>query len=208
MPAAFARTVTTLVCLAFASGASASDQIVIVRAYNTYGLPAHVMRTASAAVRQLFRDAGIETHWRRCRIVGRRTPEESDLCANPLEPNELIVRIVRGPPLPSGDATMSLGDAFVDPATKTGALATVYADRVEAAAGPLRIDIGTMTGRAIAHELGHLLLGNQTHTATGLMRAIWRSSAVLQSEQADWLFTQEQRTVIRLALATRRAVPH
>jgi hypothetical protein len=117
------------------------------------------------------------------------------------------VRIVAGPRAPSGDATMALGDAFIDPATKTGALATVYADRVEATAGALHVDLGTMVGRTIAHELGHLLLGTQMHTAAGLMRALWRSTAVLRSEEADWLFTPEQRTVMRLAVATRLAAP-
>lgn len=207
MPAAFVRAVTTLVCLAFASGASASDQVVVVRVYNSYGVSDHASRTASRTVHRLFQDAGLDTKWRHCRVVGRRAPLETDACSDSLRPNELIVRIVAGPQSASQDATMTLGDAFIDPATKAGALATVYADRVEATAGALHVDLGTMVGRAIAHELGHLLLGTQTHTAAGLMRALWRSTTVLRSEEADWLFTPEQRTVMRLAVATRLTAP-
>ena len=202
-----AGAVAVLVWLSAARDASAHDRGVIVRVYNTYGVSDHTARTAADTVRRLFRDAGIETRWRYCRVVGRRTPLERDPCSDSLKANELIVRIVAGAPLPPGDATMSLGDAFIDPATKAGALATVYADRVEATAVALGTDVGTMAGRAIAHELGHLLLGSQTHTAAGLMRAVWHSATVLRSEEADWLFTPEQRTVMRVSVATRLAEP-
>jgi hypothetical protein len=194
----------TLIWLSSTSGAAAADQVVI-KAYNTYGLPEHAARTVSRTVHRLFTDAGIETKWRHCRVVGRRTSLEQDPCSNVLAPNELIVRIVGGAAVGSGDPTMALGDAFIDPVTRQGALATVYVDRVAAVAATLGVDVGTMVGRAVTHELAHLLLGTHTHSAAGLMRATWRSMGLLRTEETDWLFTPEQRTVLRVAVADRSA---
>lgn len=202
------KALATLVWLTTASTAAASDHTLIVRIYNTYGVPEHAVRTASRTVRGLFSDAGIDAKWRDCRIVGRRKHKEADPCSDPLKPNELIVRVVTGRAIASSDATMSLGDAFIDPITKKGALATIYADRVAMMAAALRVDLGTMVGRAITHEMAHLVLGNQTHAAVGLMRATWRSATLLRTEEADWLFTGEQRAAIRQAVATRLANTH
>lgn len=196
-----------LVWLLAASGAVASDHTVIVRAYNTYGVSDRAVQTASQTVRRLFLDAGIDAQWRDCRIVGRRIQRKADPCGEPLKTNELIVRVVAGRAIASNDATMALGDAFIDPVTRAGALATIYADRVATVAGALGVDVGTMVGRAIAHEIAHLLLGTHAHSAVGIMRATWRSATVIRTEEADWLFTQDQRAAMRLAIATRLANP-
>jgi hypothetical protein len=189
-----------------AHGASAPGQVVVVRTYDTYGISDQAARTAARVVNRLFEDAGIQTKWRRCRVVGRNNPRESDPCADVVKPNELIIRVLGGPVLEPDDTTMSLGDAFIDPVTQKGALATVYADRVAMMATALHLDFGTMVGRAITHELAHLLLGTHNHTAVGLMRATWLSATLTGSEEADWLFTPEQRITMRLALATRLAM--
>ncbi len=198
---------TIVVWLLSAGVAAASDHSVIVRAYNTYGVPEHAVRAASRTVRQLLGDAGIDARWRDCRIVGKRARRDTDPCSDRLKSNELIVRVVTGSAIGSGDVTMALGDAFIDPATREGALATVYADRVAIMAEALRIDFGTMIGRAITHEIAHLLLGTLTHTAVGIMRATWRSKAVMTTEETDWLFTREQQAAMRLAVSSRVGAP-
>lgn len=193
----------TLVPQSAAAAAEPSEHVVIVRAYNTYGVSEHAVRTAARIVRRLFSDAGIDAKWRDCRIAGRRKSHESDPCSDPLKPNELIVRVVGGNAIASGDTTMSLGDAFIDPVTREGALATVYADRVAIMAAALRVDLGTMVGRAITHEIAHLLLGTRSHSDVGLMRATWRSTAVIRTEETDWRFTREQQSAMRLAVSSR-----
>ena len=54
--------------------------------------------------------------------------------------------------------TLPLGDAMLDRHTGTGVLATIYVDRVEWLARQAGADSRALLGRAIAHELGHLLL--------------------------------------------------
>jgi hypothetical protein len=42
-------------------------------------------------------------------------------------------------------------------------------------------------GRALAHELGHYLLGSKAHTAGGLMRAQRQASEMFERSRAGWL---------------------
>ena len=114
-----------LVLLGAPSPASASDAVVIVRTYNTYGMPQHVVRSASETVRSLFSDAGIAARWRDCRVVGKDVRSDTDPCSDSLMPNEVIVRLVGGRGAIEVNATVSLGDAFIDPLTKAGSLATI-----------------------------------------------------------------------------------
>jgi hypothetical protein len=193
------------VSLLVPTAAAAADHVVIVRTYNTYGVSEHAARIASRTVKRLLSDAGIDAKWRDCRIVGRPAEPDTDPCADQVRPNELIVRLVAGKAAaPREDGTVTLGDSFIDPVSKTGSLATVYPDRVGLVALALRADFGMMVGRAIAHEIAHLLLGSQQHSRFGLMRGTWRATAMVPSD-ADWVFTHEQRDAIRMAVGSRIA---
>ena len=55
--------------------------------------------------------------------------------------------------------------------------------------GASTADVATLLGRAIAHELGHLLLGTPQHGRFGVMRAIWSSQMVRNSRPAEWRFS-------------------
>jgi hypothetical protein len=76
---------------------------------------------------------------------------------------ELIVRLVRSASQGGFEGDESLGTAVVDPATGTGVLATVFVDRVERLAGRSDGDFALLLGRAMAHEIGHLLIGRTAH---------------------------------------------
>jgi hypothetical protein len=53
---------------------------VIVRAYNTYGVPSRDIHTASQTVQLLLSTIAIDTRWRNCRVAGR-PPHEADPCS-------------------------------------------------------------------------------------------------------------------------------
>ena len=66
-------------------------------------------------------------------------------------------------------------------------LGTIYADRVEWLAGAAGSQLAPLLGRAIAHELGHLLMGTSTHGLHGgLMRAEWTREEVRRARPQDW----------------------
>jgi hypothetical protein len=190
-----------------ASGSSAyaqprASQRLVVRSYNTIGLPLPMLDDAESTVDSLLREAGIESSWRNCRTSNGPSSESDDVCGDVLNPSEVIVRIV-GAPRAITDVEV-LGYSHVDPYRRQGTLATVFADRVRALAATLRIDEGTLLGRAITHEVGHLLLGTLEHSETGLMRGAWHSAG---HRRSDWLFSSAEGTRMRAGLEARSLLP-
>jgi hypothetical protein len=183
---------------------AASDEPLVVRAYNTYGLSAAELQTASETVTRLLSGAAMDVQWRNCAIAGRRTHAKADPCAERLAQNEFIVRLVAGHRVPAEDGSAVLGYSFIDPVHRVGTLATIYVDRAVSLSARFGASGGTMVGRAIAHELGHLLAGSHAHTESGLMRQNWRPSPLPSVVDADWVFTPAQALAMRSGLAARK----
>jgi hypothetical protein len=101
---------------------------------------------------------------------------------------ELVVRMVRG--ASTNGTSFALGEAFVDTVKRTGVLATVFVDRIEAFAAQAAGDVVSVVGSVVAHEIGHLLLGTNDHTDEGLMRRTWTLTDLARNRDADWLFTK------------------
>jgi hypothetical protein len=173
-----------------------------LRAYNTYGVPVSELRTAARTVQAMLSRIAIPTVWRNCRIVGRRSDAEADPCTDPVGVNELIIRVVGGAKT-DGEAGAALGYSSIDGRRRIGTLATIFADRVSAVANSLYVDRGTLFGRAVAHEVGHLLLGESDHPSWGLMRGYWSGHTLIGNKAEDWIFSAEQGEQMRLALAGR-----
>jgi hypothetical protein len=74
-----------------------------------------------------------------------------------------------------------------------GTLATVFTDRIAWLAALSRAKYTDLLGRAVAHEIGHLLIGTNEHSASGLMRAIWTAAELTRNDRDDWLFTTDDR---------------
>ena len=84
-------------------------------------------------------------------------------------------------------------------------LATVYADRVDWMAGRTGVDRHELLGRAIAHEIGHLLMASTAHGVNGLMRPVWSQSEVRRRQSRDWRFAPEEIAAIKARTRARRA---
>jgi hypothetical protein len=184
-----------------AAGAPPTHQTVVVRVYNSFGAAATELRTAEHTVKRLLNTVDVESTWRNCRIVGRPSIEALDPCGTPVSDNEVIIRIVRA--LDASDPSAALGESVIDPLRNTGTLGTVYADRINLLARVLYVDQGTLLGRAVAHEIAHLLLGTKQHAAFGLMRGRWSHDAVIADRDEDWSFSAQQGEDIRAGLARR-----
>ena len=97
-----------------------------------------------------------------------------------------------------------MGDALVDTGARGGSLATIYTTRVAWLAEAGQSDPHVLMGRAIAHEIGHLLLGTNGHADRGLMRARWSAGEVRRRVAPDWLFTSVDAHQMRQAVASRQ----
>ena len=172
------------------SSESPAAERLVVRIYDNVGVTAGEMAQAHEAAGVILRDAGLQAAWRDC-LAG---------CSDPLGSCEVLVRIVAAP---RGIVARSLGSALIDLQQGTGALATVYADRINLVASRTGVDAGTLLGRAVAHEIGHLLLGTTRHSAGGLMRAHWSDHELQRGLEADWTFAPDDVARINRGLDTR-----
>jgi hypothetical protein len=147
-----------------------------IRIYDSLRNSAATLASARAVAGAILAGGGAgAVTWRDC----------SSGCADPVRGRELLVRIMRAP---AGVPAGSLGCAVVDLRTGAGTLATVYGDRVRVVAARTGVVEGTLLGRAIAHEIGHLLQGTSQHATSGLMRAQWSDRELRNNLAADWTF--------------------
>ena len=113
------------------------------------------------------------------------------------QPGELIIRLLRSRVSTPRPLTFALGEAVIDVSTGAGVFATIYIDRVERMAEISKSNVAVLLGRAVAHELGHLLLKTNDHSESGLMRANWTPEDIRRNRAEDWLLTEEDAEAIR-----------
>jgi len=164
---------------------------VIARLYNTAQVPA-ATRDDALAVATRALAGGVDVVWRSCDLP--------QACGAVLTTGELVIRLVRTRTEGRNSRVFALGDALIDIGAGAGVFATIYVDRVEQMAEISEIDREVLLGRAIAHELGHLLLMTTAHTSSGLMRAQWTARVIRRSRPGDWALTKENIATVRKRL--------
>jgi hypothetical protein len=164
---------------------------VVARVYNTARVAPPITDLALGTATRLVSAAGISVAWRNCELPNACTT---------VPIREFVIRLVRSKALDADGAPFVLGEASIDVDQHAGVLATVYVDRVERMAGLSEADTASLLGRAIAHELGHLLMATNAHSKSGLMRAHWTSKEVRGNMKTDWLLAREDAEAIRKRL--------
>jgi hypothetical protein len=64
-------------------------------------------------------------------------------------------------------------------------------------------EVPIILGSVVAHEVGHLLLGLNSHTSAGVMQPHWERNQVRQVMTGVLLFTHEQSKLIQAEAQTR-----
>jgi hypothetical protein len=192
-----ALTLISSISLSRTSAAQQLSNSIVVRSYDTAGIPADTIEPAHVIVAELLDQAGISATWRDCRTPDGPMSRSQDRCDDVLSVRELVVRIVAAPRTISNSET--LGYSHVDVRMRMGTLATVFADRVRDLARELHVSEGTLLGRAMTHEVGHLLLGTLEHSDSGLMREHWSS----RGRPPDWIFSSAQASTMRDSVTAR-----
>jgi hypothetical protein len=137
----------------------------------------------------IFGQAGMQIVWVNC-----RTPHSPiatpDPCQEPLEPNDVVLRILAKP-------TNSAEKRFEEPVFGFAAapvLASVYYNYAldRAKTGNAEYELPAILGSIIAHEVGHLLLGPNSHSRFGVMQARWERKQIGQATRGNLLFSREQ----------------
>jgi hypothetical protein len=189
-PVAAAVTLVATLVVASVSPALAQTNHLTIRMYDYSAVDRRVRTGAVDEARAIVDDAGVTADWHDC--------SRSELCAP--EAGDLVIRVVRETGSSELEWRRALGYSVVDPGAGTGMLATIYINRVEDAARHAGADVALLLGRAVAHEVGHLILHTNEHGNHGLMRAIWTEDEMFRNTHDDWVFASPERTQIHSAL--------
>jgi len=175
-----------------AGGAVIIDSI-LVRVYDNAGVAPAELTEALKRSYEILRRAEVTVDWAQC--PAHRVGSVPAICDTPPGHNDMVVRLVEG--AEKDRDRRPLGQPLLDPATGKGVFATVFMNRVDRLAEVAQYSRSTVLGRAIAHEIGHLILGTNSHSETGLMREVWTVEQLVKNRPEDWQFSPAQTSELR-----------
>jgi len=164
---------------------SAAERLEVVIC-NTDHVPESVLASAELNAGEIFRDIGVDVLWSSC-TRWNASPSAERLFI-------LRIRSHTKPASRSGVLGMTYFSSGAPPV-----YADVYFDNVENLVSAYDVGPAQVAGYAIAHELGHLLLG-PTHTGYGVMKAVWSGRDLRIMGHHGLTFDKAQRASIRRQL--------
>jgi hypothetical protein len=170
---------------------------IAVRVYNYAGVTGRTLLRAEEEGTRIFRKAGLEVVWLECSLSpspeGQATP-----CQTPLGAITVNLKIL--PPSMAARFESSreeMGFALVLARSGSASDAWVFYQRVEEAAASEIASVSQILAYAMAHEIGHLLLGPDHHSREGIMCARWNQKSLEEVGQGQMFFTRDQTRLIR-----------
>ena len=151
-----------LFMLLLASKSSAQTAAVEVDFYDYAGLQPSTLQKIVNDTQVILRTAYIPANVRSCeRPIAVSCQSQSDA-------KHLLVRVFAGAAKKGNDARHApLGQSFAD--HNGGTYASLFLERAKDEAAEANVPWTTVLPYAAAHEIGHLLLGDQAHTPRGLI---------------------------------------
>lgn len=158
-----------------------------VSVFDDAGVGLEMMEQAEETAGYVFHRAGFEVQWLNCTVLGQATHLE--LCGRAVFPTNLQVRIARRSRNLSPGA---LGISYLS-ADGSGCYSEVFVEPVEELQKKeFLIGTAPLLGQAMAHEIGHLLLGANAHSARGIMRALWQRGDLVLADRGSLLFDEDE----------------
>jgi len=174
-----------------AGGSATAEQLdttIVVHVDDHAAVARGVLAGAMDRVADIYKTIGVRIEWDRGAAVSRATPGERHL--NVL----LLTRDLRAKKI-AEDAEKQ---AVLGYAHLASGRAYIFFERVAALPGR-DTSLATQLGDVIAHEIGHLMLGQRTHSANGIMRA----SLGVRTFPLETFTGTEARTIRAALLASR-----
>jgi hypothetical protein len=178
---------------------SCSAQTLAIGLYDYSDLSAKETVRLTETADLAFAHSGIHVVWLQCR--GALAVATGTTCEGKMQDNTIVVRLEPGGPRSSNDdRTLHLGYAIVT--GEGGYYASVFVPAVRAQAAEFGVAFDLLLGYAVAHEVGHCLLG-PGHSYAGLMRAPWSRKDAEEMSRLSLHLTKPEarRASARLTLA-------
>jgi hypothetical protein len=161
-------------------------------------IPGPMLTSAMADVVTIFRESGVKVRW-----TSTQDREERDRSPVTCSSQAVDVSVIDILIEQRSDATDHPGAlAYAMPFAKSGFRIVVFYDRVAGARSP---SSPQLLGHAIAHEVGHMVIGTLAHSSHGVMLARWTGSDIASLEIHPLWFTGDDAKTIRRRLDQQHA---
>lgn len=168
-----------------------------VSVFNSSPISSSAIERAEGEAGRVLRDVGIEAIWLNC--PQEVSQEDSrGRCSEASFPSHLHLRILR---VSQGLKVSTVGISF-SAEDGRGCYADLFYEPIQQLEEKAHVSKSVILGHAMAHELGHLLLGTNSHSPSGLMRAHWTRQDLNNASVGKLRFSKKQCLKIRSRLTT------
>jgi hypothetical protein len=159
--------------------------VITVHVYNYAHIPDLRLARTQKRVEGFFLGAGIRFKWADTRLPSASGPGPAGPVWNP-DPSDFVLKIVPGFPRSAGQLQEPVfGFA-------AGRQVTIFNKRTEDIAFNAEVTHPEILAIAIAHELGHALLGPKSHSDAGIMRPRMQPEDFRKAQCMSLSFTPNQ----------------
>lgn len=174
--------------------------LVTVHVYNYAHIPAWRLARTQKRVEGFFLGAGIRMKWEDTALPSSNGTNPSESVWHP-DSSDLVLKIVSGFP--------KKNPRFYDLVfgITAGSQSIIFSDKTQAVASSAEVTHPEILAITIAHELGHALLGPDSHSDKGIMRPRFYPEDFKKAQCKSLAFTPDQAQHIRrqaVQLMTRR----
>lgn len=165
--------------------------MIRLRIYN-YGISRTLLLRSESEATTILNHAGLAAGWVDCPLSAQES-SSYPACLNTRGNADFTIKI-----LTARDAQRialhqnAIGQALECLGDRNGCSAYIFYRDVKELARERDASESQLLGHALAHEIGHLLLGANSHTSEGIMRANWRQPELDTIARAHLFFTEEQ----------------
>jgi hypothetical protein len=167
-----------------------------VSVLNSSRISRHTIERAEGVASRVVRDAGVELIWLNC---PQDTLHEASLgrCSEASFPWHFHLGILS---VSRGLKSSTLGISFSSE-NGEGCYADLFSEPIKQLQEQTHVSSSVILGHSMAHELGHLLLGTDSHSPNGLMRAHWTGEDLAKASKGNLRFSNEESLRIMNRLA-------
>ena len=173
------------------------NQPVNVSVFSDVQIPEEILALAEQRTSQIFSSAGVDVVWINCIHGPSTTPDQG--CIRTYGPRDLVLRITSHVSRATSDAAFGVAWLAAD---GSGRYADVFWTRAQELRTNSNADLGRILGSVMAHEIGHLLLGANSHSVSGLMQARWGGGALHRIVTGTLLFSPAQGAYMQARLSS------
>lgn len=169
---------------------------VSVAVYNDAGVNAGMLHQAESEAARLFREAGVDIDWVNC-LTGPASSTNLPACTQAEFRTVLQLRILAHARTLDGSV---FGVSYLGE-DGSGCYSLVFFERVKELDREYHQDPVIVLGYVMAHEVAHLLLGANSHSEAGIMRAHWQWQDLVRAGRAELHFTPGESERMRERMA-------